>query len=108
MPHEAAWGAIFDWDGVVIDSSYSHEKSWELLAAEEGRTLPAAHFELGFGRKNEIIIPEILGWTSDPAEITRLSLRKEALYISALTLTREAVNFTRVKPGESLLFDVSR
>ena len=80
MPHEAAWGAIFDWDGVVIDSSYSHEKSWELLAAEEGRTLPAAHFELGFGRKNEIIIPEILGWTSDPAEITRLSLRKEALY----------------------------
>ena len=80
MPHEAAWGAIFDWDGVVIDSSYSHEKSWELLAAEEGRTLPAAHFELGFGRKNEIIIPEILGWTSDPSEITRLSLRKEALY----------------------------
>ena len=80
MPQEAAWGAIFDWDGVVIDSSFSHEKSWELLAAEEGRTLPAAHFEMGFGRKNEIIIPEILGWTSDPAEITRLSLRKEALY----------------------------
>ena len=80
MPQEAAWGAIFDWDGVVIDSSYNHEKSWERLAAEEGRTLPDAHFEMGFGRKNEIIIPEILGWTSDPAEITRLSLRKEALY----------------------------
>ncbi len=80
MPHEAAWGAIFDWDGVVIDSSRSHERSWELLAAEEGRTLPAAHFELGFGRKNEIIIPEILGWTSDPAEIMRISLRKEVLY----------------------------
>ncbi len=80
MPEEAAWGAIFDWDGVIIDSSASHERSWELLAEEEGRTLPGDHFILGFGRKNEIIIPEILGWTTDPAEIMRLSLRKEALY----------------------------
>ena len=80
MHTEAAWGAIFDWDGVVIDSSASHEKSWELLAQEEGRKLPGDHFTLGFGRKNEIIIPEILGWTADPAEVTRLSLRKEALY----------------------------
>ncbi len=23
--------AIFDWDGVVIDSSAKHEKSWNLL-----------------------------------------------------------------------------
>lgn len=80
MAMEAAWGAIFDWDGVVIDSSQSHEKSWELLAEEEGCTLPGDHFILGFGRKNEIIIPEILGWTTDAAEIMRLSLRKEALY----------------------------
>jgi HAD superfamily hydrolase (TIGR01509 family) len=80
MPMEAHWGAIFDWDGVVIDSSASHEKSWELLAAEEGRSLPGDHFTLGFGRKNEFIIPEILGWTTEPAAIARLSLRKEALY----------------------------
>ena len=25
------WGAIFDWDGVIIDSSRQHLKSWELL-----------------------------------------------------------------------------
>ena len=84
MSKEAAWGAVFDWDGVVIDSSYSHEKSWELLAAEEKRTLPGDHFTLGFGRKNEIIIPEILGWSHDAAEITRLSLRKEELYRSVV------------------------
>jgi HAD superfamily hydrolase (TIGR01509 family) len=76
----AAWGAIFDWDGVVIDSSRCHEISWERLAQEEGRALPPDHFERGFGRKNEIIIPEILGWTNDPAAIARLSLRKEELY----------------------------
>lgn len=74
------FGAIFDWDGVVIDSSEKHESSWELLAAETGRPLPADHFKRGFGRKNQIIIPEILNWSHDPAEIERLAGRKEELY----------------------------
>ncbi len=73
-------GIIFDWDGVIIDSSRQHEASWERLAAEEDRVLPPGHFKAGFGKKNEWIIPELLRWTRDPAEIHRLSLRKEALY----------------------------
>lgn len=73
-------GALFDWDGVVIDSSVQHEKSWERLAGEAGLDLPADHFKRGFGMKNEVIIPGILGWTEDADEIRRLSLRKEALY----------------------------
>lgn len=73
-------GVLFDWDGVIIDSSRQHEASWERLAGEENALLPPDHFVRGFGRKNELIIPEILGWTDDPAEIRRLSLRKEALY----------------------------
>lgn len=74
------WGAIFDWDGVVIDSSSQHEESWERLAVEIDKSLPEGHFKRGFGRKNEFIIPEQLNWSHDPAEIHRLSLRKEALY----------------------------
>jgi HAD superfamily hydrolase (TIGR01509 family) len=73
-------GVIFDWDGVIIDSSRQHELSWERLAAEQKASLPPDHFVRGFGRKNELIIPDILDWTQDPAEIHRLSLRKEALY----------------------------
>jgi HAD superfamily hydrolase (TIGR01509 family) len=73
-------GVIFDWDGVIIDSSRQHEESWERLAAEERRALPPGHFKMGFGKKNEWIIPELLGWAREPAEIHRLSLRKEALY----------------------------
>lgn len=72
--------AIFDWDGVIIDSSRPHERSWEMLAAETGRSLPPDHFTRGFGSKNEVIIPDILQWTTDPEEIRRLSLRKEELY----------------------------
>jgi HAD superfamily hydrolase (TIGR01509 family) len=73
-------GALFDWDGVVIDSSDQHERSWELLAREIGKPLPPDHFTRGFGMKNQLIIPQILAWTEDPGEIHRYSLRKEELY----------------------------
>ncbi|MBD3391980.1 MAG: beta-phosphoglucomutase family hydrolase [Chitinivibrionales bacterium] len=73
-------GAIFDWDGVIIDSAAQHEKSWELIAAEEGFLLPEGHFRKGFGMKNELIIPNILEWTTDRSQIARLSGRKEELY----------------------------
>jgi len=73
-------GAIFDWDGVIIDSSALHEKSWERLAAETGFKLPAGHFKRGFGMKNTFIIPKILKWVEAPDEVHRLSLRKEELY----------------------------
>jgi HAD superfamily hydrolase (TIGR01509 family) len=73
-------GAIFDWDGVIINSAAHHEISWERLARESGKLLPANHFKRGFGMKNEVIIPELLGWTTVPVEIRILSLRKEAIY----------------------------
>jgi HAD superfamily hydrolase (TIGR01509 family) len=96
----ADWGAIFDWDGVITDSSRCHEESWERLAREERRPLPAGHFKAGFGRKNEFIIPEILGWTRDRAEIARLGFRKEELY-------REAVRERGVEllPGARTFLD---
>jgi len=73
-------GAIFDWDGVIINSAAQHELSWERLAKECGKTLPENHFKRGFGMKNEVIIPELLGWTNVPTEVRILSLRKEAIY----------------------------
>jgi beta-phosphoglucomutase family hydrolase len=73
-------GAVFDWDGVIIDSASQHETSWERLARECGKPLPENHFKRGFGMKNEVIIPELLGWTAVPVEIRILSLRKEAIY----------------------------
>ncbi|MCH8513255.1 MAG: HAD family phosphatase [Kiritimatiellae bacterium] len=74
------WAALFDWDGVIIDSAAAHERSWERLAEENRFPLPEDHFLLGFGMRNEVIIPEILRWTTDPYRIRALSLRKESLY----------------------------
>jgi beta-phosphoglucomutase family hydrolase len=73
------FAAIFDWDGVIIDSSAQHERSWELLAVEINKTLPDGHFKRGFGKKNAVIIPD-LGWATDPAEVAALGDRKEELY----------------------------
>lgn len=78
--HRTDFAAIFDWDGVIVDSSFAHERSWDLLAEEESLPLPEGHFKKGFGRKNEFIIPNILGWASVPEEVARLADRKEALY----------------------------
>ncbi len=73
-------GVLFDWDGVIIDSSRQHAESWVRLAREEGKPLPEGHFKTGFGKKNEWIIPHLLQWADESAEVRRLSLRKEALY----------------------------
>ena len=74
------WAAIFDWDGVILDSSKHHEESWERLAKEEGKILPEGHFLRGFGRRNVEIMRDLLQWSDDLQEIQRLSLRKEELY----------------------------
>jgi len=70
---------IFDWDGVVVDSSAHHERSWEILAARRGLHLPPDHFKRGFGKKNNVIIPD-LGWATDPAAVDALAHEKEELY----------------------------
>lgn len=79
-----SFAAIFDWDGVIIDSSRAHEIAWDRLGRETGRELPAGHFKAGFGRKNDHIIPQILKWEVTPDEVVRLGRRKEALYREVL------------------------
>ena len=74
------FGAIFDWDGVVVDSSHIHLKSWEILAKELVLPLPNDHFERGFGKRNQTIIPDILGWTKNLELIEKWGLRKEEIY----------------------------
>jgi len=74
------FGAIFDWDGVIIDSSRIHGESWEILAEKEKKLLPEGYFEKSFGMRNDTIIPEVLQWTDDENEVRRLSDLKETIY----------------------------
>lgn len=70
---------LFDWDGVVVDSSAHHERSWEVLASRHGLPLPGDHFKRGFGKKNNVIIPG-LGWATEPRDVDALALEKEEIY----------------------------
>lgn len=80
MSRAQAFGAVFDWDGVIINSEECHRLGWKRLAEENGRELPPGYFEKSFGRKNIEIIPELLGWSQDAVEISTLALRKEQHY----------------------------
>ena len=84
-------GFIFDWNGVVVDSSAQHEESWERLAAQEDLPLFEGHFKLGFGKRNQFIIPHILNWSNDPSEIERLGKQKEVHY-------RDIIKETGIEP----------
>lgn len=79
---EPPHGAIFDWDGVIVDSHRAHERAWEMLAEELGQPLPAGFFKTTFGMRNDRIIPGYTGWTrpDETKRIRDLGLRKEALY----------------------------
>lgn len=85
------FGAIFDWDGVIIDSGKLHEQSWHQLAAELGKTIAPGSFLRGFGMKSAWIIEKIHQWSEEPQEIARLTERKEALY-------REIVSQSDIAP----------
>ncbi len=75
-------GALFDWDGVIIDSHDQHEQSWFLLAEEIGKPMTRDLFKTSFGMRNAQIIPELFHWANpdDQESIQRLGDRKEALY----------------------------
>lgn len=75
-------GAVFDWDGVIIDSHHAHEVAWEIMAQALGKPLRDGFFKATFGMRNDKIIPEFTDWltSADPAELQALGDRKEALY----------------------------
>lgn len=75
-------GAIFDFDGVIVDSHDPHHRSWQLLAEELGSPLPEGFFEKTFGMRNDHILPNYTPWVKagDKERIAELGYRKEFLY----------------------------
>src|SRR4029453_14011076 len=54
-------GAIFDVDGVFVDSAGGHYRAWSRLGAGRGGPTPRDVFESTFGMHNRQIIPIWLG-----------------------------------------------
>ncbi|MBC7097799.1 HAD family phosphatase [Candidatus Bipolaricaulota bacterium] len=75
-------GAIFDLDGVLVDSSSFHLEAWRLLAWEEGFPVQVTEswFRDTFGLRNDAILATLAGRPLAPFEVARLSRRKEELF----------------------------
>lgn len=72
--------AIFDHDGVLVDSLELHQNSWVELGRRTGLPFTADFIHRTFGMTNPSIFRLLLGDDADPAEIQRLGDMKEECY----------------------------
>ncbi|KAL1834809.1 hypothetical protein ACET3Z_004460 [Daucus carota] len=75
-------GAIFEWEGVLIEENPDLEKqAWLALSQEEGKSPPPTFITRRIeGMKNEQAISEVLCWSRDPSQLKRMASRKEKIY----------------------------
>lgn len=74
------WSAIFDMDGVLVDSSEAHFQAWHRLGMREGKPFTRELFQLTFGMHNQQIVPLWMEREVDQAELDRLADWKETTY----------------------------
>jgi beta-phosphoglucomutase family hydrolase len=89
--------AIFDMDGTLVDNMAFHHHAWEILSARLGVAMTPERFQRELaGKKNEELLPELLGRALPLAELERLADEKESLYRESyrphLSLTRGAAD----------------
>ena len=75
--------AIFDHDGVLVDSLALHQAAWVELGRRENLPITAEFVRKTFGRTNPDIFHELLGDDLAPAEFLRLESIKETCYRDA-------------------------
>ena len=76
----AARAAIFDMDGVLIDSGAHHRDAWDLLLRELGHEPSPEGWRLTIGRPAEEAVSLLLGRRLDDFEARTLARRKRAHY----------------------------
>lgn len=84
MPNpDAATLAIFDHDGVLVDSLDFHQQAWLELGSQSGLPITPEFIRETFGMTNPTIFRKLLGETINEAEIGRYSDLKEVCYRDA-------------------------
>jgi HAD superfamily hydrolase (TIGR01509 family) len=97
---ETLRAAVFDLDGVLVDSERHHGTAWRRLCLEEGVSLTEAEVvRRTLGRPVRESLPELLGRPIAADEARRLIGRKAALYeeasIGRVAAVRGVVEFVR-------------
>jgi beta-phosphoglucomutase len=81
MTHAPLLAAVFDLDGTLVDNMAFHARAWVVLMARFGVELAPGRIEREFaGRRNQDILPALLGRMVPPEELDQLMAEKERLY----------------------------
>jgi beta-phosphoglucomutase len=83
MNPAAAYAAIWDMDGTLVDTAELHFQAWVKLCEEVGRPFSRADFAATFGKRNPEIIAYLFGKRFDEGRVAELGDRKEELYKTA-------------------------
>jgi beta-phosphoglucomutase len=80
-PPLAAFSAVFDMDGVIVNNRAYHFRAWETFAREHGLPFDAEHFKNRlFGRVNREILRGLFGRDLDEPTARLYAAEKESLY----------------------------
>ncbi len=83
-------GAVFDFDGVIVDSHPAHKRAWKRFLDSVGKTVSEEHLEFVLdGRKREDILRHFMG-DLDENQIAEYGLRKEQCFRDEVTHVRIA------------------
>ena len=99
MSSSATLAAIFDMDGVLIDSQEAHYQSWLAVADQTGRTMTREEFVHTFGHTSRQVIAEV--WPErgfSPEQVAAIDRQKEEAFRRIL-----AQNFPAMPGARALL-----
>ncbi|MFH1003761.1 MAG: HAD family phosphatase [Chloroflexota bacterium] len=72
--------AIWDMDGVIVDSGPYHRAAWQQVFRRRGVSFTPEDFRRHFGQRNDTIIRSTLGQGIAPAELEAIIRDKEAAF----------------------------
>jgi HAD superfamily hydrolase (TIGR01509 family) len=75
---------LWDLDGTIIDSGFTHYRSWEIVMKPYGVNLTYEMFRPLFGMNNESTMNSILGRAVTSEEMEQITQQKEATYRAEL------------------------
>lgn len=81
---QGRFGAIFDLDGVLVDSYQMHFECWRSIAEEYSLDVTEKEFDSLFGRRGKDIARQIWGPDLPEGEVVSIHRRKQALYRETL------------------------
>ncbi len=87
-----AYGAIFDMDGVLVDSYRAHLESWRRMSAKFGLEMSERQFAETFGRTTRDIIDRLWGDDFPDIDVEAWDADKEAAYREILAAGFPAMN----------------